>query len=57
MVTRFFWESYNVEGIKDMGTGSNPVFLGGYEEGIEVNWISNMHYPNYAAIGRCRLYF
>jgi len=46
----FFGKVTTLKGIKDMGSGSNPVFLGGYEEGIEVNWISNMHYPNYAAI-------
>ncbi|HEY6626828.1 MAG TPA: hypothetical protein VIZ21_07725 [Ignavibacteriaceae bacterium] len=46
----FFGKVTTLKGIKDMGSGSNPVFLGGYEEGIEVNWVSEMHYPNYAAI-------
>ena len=46
----FFGKVTTLKGIKDLGSGSNPVFLGGYEEGIEVNWVGEMHYPNYAAI-------
>ncbi len=33
-----------------MGTSSDPQFLGGYEEGIKVDWTKSMHYPDYAAI-------
>jgi len=29
---------------------SDPVFLGGYQEGIDVNWSKSMHYPNYAVL-------
>jgi len=46
-----FWGMVTtLKGIKDLGSGSNPHFEGGYEEGIEVNWVKNMHYPNYASI-------
>ena len=46
----FFGRVTTLKGIKDMGSGSDPQFLGGYEEGIEVNWVSNMHYPDYETL-------
>lgn len=46
----FFGKVTTLKGIKDLGSGSNPQFLGGYEEGIEVNWTSNMHYPDFETL-------
>lgn len=46
----FFGKVTTLKGIKDMGTGSDPQFLGGYEEGIDVNWVKSMHYPDYDAL-------
>lgn len=46
----FFGKVTTLKGIKDMGTGSDPQFLGGYEEGIDVNWLKSMHYPDYNAL-------
>jgi hypothetical protein len=42
-----------LKGIKDQAKKpnvSNPEFLGGYSEGIEVDWSSSMHFPNYDAL-------
>lgn len=42
-----------LKGIKDQAKSpytSDPQFLGGYAEGINVSWAKSMHYPNYAAI-------
>lgn len=46
----FFGKVTTLKGIKDLGTGSDPEFLGGYEEGIQVSWLKQMHYPNYKSI-------
>jgi hypothetical protein len=46
----FFGKVTTFKGIKDMGGDSDPQFLGGYAEGIQVNWTSSMHYPDYATI-------
>ncbi len=46
----YFGKVTTLKGIKDMGSDSNPRFLGGYKEGIKVDWTKSMHYPNYAAI-------
>lgn len=46
----YFGKVTTLKGIKDMGSGSDPQFLGGYEEGISVGWTSNMHYPDYQTI-------
>ena len=46
----FFGKVTTLKGIKDMGTSSDPQFLGGYADGIKVDWTKSMHYPDYAAI-------
>jgi len=46
----YFGKVTTLKGIKDMGSGSDPQFLGGYAEGIKVTWTSSMHYPDYASI-------
>ena len=46
----YFGKVTTLKGIKDMGSGSDPQFLGGYEEGIKVGWLKSMHYPDYSAL-------
>jgi hypothetical protein len=46
----YFGRVTTLKGIKDLGSGSNPQFLGGYKEGIEVNWLKSMHYPDFATV-------
>jgi hypothetical protein len=46
----FFGKVSDLKGIKDMGSGSDPQFLGGYQTGVDVAWVSSMHYPDYAAL-------
>ena len=46
----FFGKVTTLKGIKDMGTSSDPQFLGGYADGIKVDWTKSMHYPDYSAI-------
>lgn len=46
----YFGKVTTLKGIKDLGSGSNPVFLGGHEDGIKVDWTSSMHYPDYASL-------
>ncbi len=46
----YFGKVTTLKGIKDMGSGSDPQFLGGYEEGVKVGWLKSMHYPDYQTI-------
>ena len=46
----YYGQVTTLNGIKDMGSGSDPKFYGGYEEGIDVNWIKSMHYPDYKTL-------
>jgi hypothetical protein len=49
----YFGKVTTLKGIQDQAKKpfvSDPQFLGGYEEGIDVNWTSSMHYPDYASI-------
>ncbi len=46
----YFGKVTTLKGIKDMGSGSDPQFLGGYEEGIKVSWLKSMHYPDYSTL-------
>lgn len=46
----YFGKVTTLKGIKDLGSGSNPEFLGGYKEGVKVDWTKSMHYPNYQTI-------
>jgi hypothetical protein len=46
----YFGKVTTLKGIKDLGSGSDPHFEGGYEEGISVDWVSNMHYPDYETL-------
>jgi hypothetical protein len=45
----FFGKVTTLKGIQATA-GSDPQFLGGYQEGIKVDWLKSMHYPNYASI-------
>ena len=46
----YYGKVTTLKGIKDMGSGSDPKFYGGYEEGIDVNWVKSMHYPDYSTL-------
>ena len=49
----FFGKVTTLKGIDDQAKKpyeSDPKFLGGYEEGISVDWTSSMQYPDYAAL-------
>ena len=43
----YFGKVTTLKGIKDVGSGSDPQFLGGYQDGISVSWTSSMQYPDY----------
>ena len=49
----FYGKVTTLKGIQDQAKSpyvSDPQFLGGYKEGIKVDWTSSMHYPNYSAL-------
>lgn len=49
----FFGRVTTLKGIQDQAKKpyvSDPKFLGGYKEGVDVNWSKSMHYPNYSAL-------
>ena len=46
----YYGKVTTLKGVKDMGTNSDPHFYGGYEEGIDVNWVKSMHYPDYQTL-------
>jgi hypothetical protein len=49
----FMGKVTTLKGIQDQAKKpyvSDPQFLGGYQDGINVTWTSSMHYPNYSAL-------